>query len=109
MKQTTFYLAALVFTFFSLLSGCTTTPEESCEQDEICSGKMVTACCTTTECYYEYNGVKYGDDDASMAQLAAALGCTSAMADTYQDDLDRLILRLQSLSEIAQAGLTSDK
>jgi len=109
MKRTAFSLAILVFTFFSLLSGCTTTPDESCEQDEICAGKLVTACCTATECYYEYNGVKYGDDAASMALLAAALGCTSAKSDTYQDDLDQLILRLQSLSEIAQTGLASDK
>lgn len=103
MKKAKIYLPFfLIGLFFAFVSGCETTPTESCEQDEICTGKTVTACCTDNNCYYEYNGVEYGDDTESMAKLAAALGCTQASAPTFKEDIDYLILRLEALGEIAR-------
>lgn len=87
---------------FFILSACATTPEESCEQDEICSGKTVTACCTDDECYYTYDGVKYGDDPASLLELAKALGCTSATSPEFDHDIQQIMSRLVGLSEVAQ-------
>lgn len=102
-KANSFFLTVFLFGFFLIfISGCDTTPTESCEQDEICTGKSVTACCSDADCYYEFNGVQYGDDAASMASLAVALGCTQASAPTYQEDIDDLVLRLQALGEIAR-------
>lgn len=102
-KASSFILIVSLFGFFlTFISGCETTPPESCEQDEICTGKSVTACCTDANCYYEYNGVQYGDDATSLASLAVALGCTQASAPTYKEDIDYLVLRLQTLGEIAR-------
>jgi hypothetical protein len=103
MKRTAFYLSTLLLgIFFVFISGCSTTPEETCEQDEICAGKTVTACCNENECYYEYNGVKYGDDPASRAKLANDLGCTFSASASYDADIKDLILRLEALREIAR-------
>lgn len=103
MKKSAFYLSVLLFgIFLAFVSGCSTTPEETCEQDEICTGKTVTACCSENDCYYEYNGVKYGDDAESVARLATDLGCTQASAPTFKEDIGDLILRLQALGEIAR-------
>jgi len=104
MKKAKFFLPIILLgLFIAFISGCETTPEESCEQDEICTGKTVTACCTDTNCYYEYNGVEYGDDPASLAALAAALGCTQASAPTFKEDISDLVLRLEALGQIAKA------
>ncbi len=104
MKRFAILLSAIFLVFILVyVSGCTTTPEETCEQDEICTGKTVTACCNADECFYEFNGVKYGDDAQSVANLAAALGCAQGNTPTYKEDMGNLILRLQALGEIAKA------
>jgi len=104
MKRAKIYLPiVLLGLFIVFMSGCDTTPTESCEQDEICVGKTVTACCSDNNgCYYEYNGVEYADDAESMAKLAAALGCTQASALTYKEDIKYLVLRLEALGELAR-------
>lgn len=103
MKKATFYLPVFLLGIFLIfVSGCETTPAETCEQDEICSGKKVTACCTATNCFYEYNGVEYGDDAESLARLAAALGCAQASAPTLKEDISDLILRIEALGQIAR-------
>lgn len=86
---------------FAFTTGCDSTPQESCEQDEICTGKSVTACCTDNECYYTFDGKKYGDDAESLAELAAALGCTNGSLPTYEQDLNSIYERLAILSEMA--------
>ena len=107
MKRAKIYLQIIFLgLFIAFISGCTTTPQETCEQDEICSGKTVTACCTETSCYYEYNGVQYGDDAESLARLAAALGCASAK--NYNEDIGNLILRIEALGEIARTQSISN-
>ena len=102
MKRTPFYLSVFILGIFvALISACEITPEESCEEDEICAGKTVTVCCDEIECYYEYNGVKYGDDAASLERLANDLGCTYTGIAAYETEIKDLILRLESLAEIA--------
>ena len=103
MKKAIVYLHLIFLgTFFVFLSGCVTEPLETCEEDEICEGKTVQACCTDTKCYYIYNGVEYGDDAASLERLATDLGCAKAGSLTFKEDIDDLILRLEALSEIAR-------
>jgi len=92
----------LLVMFLFFLSACVTDPLETCEEDEICEGKTVQACCTDTRCYYLYNGIEYGDDAASLERLAAALGCAKAGSVTYNKDMEDLILRLEALSDIAR-------
>lgn len=105
MKKTAFYLPAfLLVLFFAFISGCETVPQETCEQDEICVGKSVTACCSDSNCYYEYNGVQYGDDAQSLANLAAALGCTYTGSANYEQEIKDIILRIESLGEIARTN-----
>ena len=105
MKKPAFYFSVLLMgTFLAFVSGCTSTPQESCEQDEICTGKTVTACCSDIECYYEFNGVKYGDDTESVAKLATDLGCTQASAPGFKEEIGDLILRLQALGETAKTN-----
>lgn len=103
MKKEAFYLPALLLGIFLIfISGCSTTPQENCEQDEICAGKTVTACCNDAGCYYEYKGKTYGDDEQSMAELIKDLGCTFSGMASYDTDIQNLILRLESLREIAK-------
>lgn len=110
MKKAAFYLPAFLLGIFLIfISGCTTTPEENCEQDEICAGKTVTACCGDAGCYYEYNGKTYGDDAESQTQLAKDLGCTFSGMATYEEDIQDLILRLESLREISRTAISDKK
>ncbi len=105
MKKAKIYFPIfLMGLFVTFLASCTTIPAETCEQDEICTGKSVTACCTETSCYYEYNGVEYGDDTESKKKLAAALGCTQASAPTFNEDIQNIVLRLEALGEIARTN-----
>jgi len=100
MKKTIFLLsfvllAILVTTYYS----CETDPEEICEQDEICEGKLVTACCTENECVYKYNGIEYTEDQ--LDQLAEELGCASAVgvlkSGSQEDELSAVIEKLEAL------------
>jgi hypothetical protein len=84
----------LVTTFFS----CTETPKETCEQDEICTEKFVTACCTDSVCVYKYNGHEYTEDQ--IGQLADDLGCTTKKAlksAGQEDDLSAVVTQLKAL------------
>lgn len=100
MKKTIFLisfvlLAILVTTYYS----CEKILEEICEQDEICEGKFVTACCTEDECVYKYNGKEYTEDQ--LDQLAEDLGCASAVgvlkSGSQEDELSAVIEKLEAL------------
>lgn len=106
MKRATFYLSLLILgTFISLATDCNMSSLEQCEQDEICPGKTVSACCNDVECYYMYNGKKYGDDSDSLAQLARDLGCTFTGMAEYESDIQDIILRLTALKEFTKNNL----
>jgi len=100
MKRTIFLLSAvligiLVITYYS----CESDPEETCYQDEICTDKFVSACCTENECLYKYNGKEYTEDQ--IDQLAEDLGCSSAVgilkSGSQEDDLSAVIEKLEAL------------
>ena len=76
MKKKIFGITFILLGVFSAVwYSCETNkdPEETCLQDEICEGKLVTACCTETECVKKYNGQEYTEDQ--LGQLAEDLGC----------------------------------
>ena len=107
MKRFSFYLSILILgVFISLVSGCDLESLETCEEEEICTGKFVTACCNDTECYYMYNGKKYGDDAESLTQLAKDLGCTFSGLPKYDEEIGDLILRLTALKELAKTNIS---
>ena len=98
------FLGLLLTTYYS----CETDPEETCEQDEICENKFVTACCTEDECVYKYNGKEYTEDQ--LGQLAEDLGCASAKTlKSGSDDLSGVIEKLKALMSRVQESTKADK
>jgi hypothetical protein len=102
MKKTIFllsivFLGILMTTYYS----CETNPEETCYQDEICTDKFVTACCTEDKCVYKYNGKEYTEDE--IDQLEKDMGCGGAAVSLKSagEDNDRsaVIERLKALME----------
>jgi hypothetical protein len=71
LKTGVFLISIFIVTWY----GCETDPEETCQQDEICEAKFVTACCTDDACVYKYNGREYSE--AQLDDLADDLGCSS--------------------------------
>ena len=110
MNRTPFYFSVIIlFTFVALISGCDMNTLETCEEDEICEGKTVMACCNDMECYYTYNGKKYGDDPDSLAQLARDLGCTFSGMANYDTEIETLVLQLNALRELAKSNISKTK
>jgi hypothetical protein len=106
MKKVPFYLSILMLgILMTMLSGCDLESLENCEQDEICAGKFVTACCNDNECYYTYNGKRYGDDAESLNQLAKDLGCTYSALPEYENEIGDIVLRLTALKELARTNI----
>ena len=98
------FLGLLLTTYYS----CETDPEETCEQDEICENKFVTACCTEDECVYKYNGKEYTEDQ--LGQLAEDLGCASVKAlKSGSDDLSGVIEKLKALMSRVQESTKAVK
>jgi hypothetical protein len=101
------FLGILIATYYS----CETDPEETCEQDEICEGQFVTACCTETECVYKYNGKEYTEDQ--LDQLAEELGCGAAVgvlkSGSQEDDLSAVIEKLKALMARVREGCETCK
>jgi len=100
----------LLFVLFTIgllsitLSNCGETESpESCAQDEICTGKSVTTCCTNDACVYKYNGKDYQEDE--LDQLADDLGCTSGGARVASEEKEQLKDQLRALLNKAKAGL----
>lgn len=100
MKKTFYLLSAVLFGMLvTIWYSCETDPEETCEQDEICENKFVTACCTENECVYKYNGKEYSEDQ--IDQLAEDLGCASAVgvlkSGSQEEDLSAVVEKLKAL------------
>jgi hypothetical protein len=105
MKKTIFLLSVVFLGFLATTwYGCEGGPEETCEQDEICEGKFVTACCTENECVYKYNGKEYREDE--IEQLAIDLGCGTAVvglkSGSQENDLSGVIEQLKALMDRVQ-------
>ena len=103
MKRLSMYLSILCMgLLFVVNTGCEEEAAESCEQEEICEGKEVTACCEGDVCYYTYDGKKY--QESEIAQLALDLNCTSAVniEDLKLDDLKAELFLLVELARAQQ-------
>jgi hypothetical protein len=87
----------------TMIFSCKKDSKETCQQDEICTEKFVTACCTDSVCVYKYNGHEYTEDQ--VGQLADDLGCTSkkALKSTgEEDDLSDVVSQLKALMSRVQ-------
>lgn len=79
-----------------VIYSCNDDSKETCKQDEICTSKFVSACCTNDVCTYTYNGKEYSEDE--IDQLAKDLGCGgSAFSYKSADDIKDVIARLKNL------------
>jgi hypothetical protein len=78
MKKSVYFifLFALIISAIAVYN-CSSDSKETCSQDEICTAKYVTACCTNDICVYKYNGKTYSDSQKDKDQLALDTGCTS--------------------------------
>ncbi len=93
-------------------SGCGTTDDESCEQQDMnevmtCDGeKNVEVCCTSgSDCVYKFDGQEYPDNTTGLNDLAEALGCTYKSADENEADKALIIQKLIALKERALEGI----
>ena len=88
-----------------IITSCEDDPTESCEQEEICEAKVVTACCTEDRCVYKWDGKEYPEED--IDQLADDLGCAavSIKSTDYDSDMAAIINQLQILMDKAHAGI----
>jgi hypothetical protein len=102
MKKIIYILSVVLLGIMATWYSCETDPEETCQQDEICEGKYVTACCTENECVYKYNGKEYTEDQ--LDELAEDLGCGSASgvlikSGSQEYDLSDVIEKLKALMD----------
>ncbi len=107
-----FYLLSIILLGILLTTwySCSTDPQETCELDEICTNKFVTACCTETECVYKYGGKEYAEDQ--IDQLAADLGCGSAVtlkSGRREYDLSGVIEQLKALMDRVKKRIEAEK
>ncbi len=116
MKRKLFLLSFLSVVTIALFTvSCETEPVEHCEQEEICDGHEVTACCTDDNgaitCVYKYNGKEYTEDQ--LDELSEDLGCTNTSAIVLKSTdcgmtIEDVKMKLVELMELTHAGLRSD-
>ena len=103
MKKKLFIPFLVILTsVFALTLSCDEDPQESCEEEEICDGKDVIACCTSDSdgditCVYKYNGKEYKESE--IDDLADDLGCTSSISKTYKEDIAQIVTSLENLMD----------
>jgi hypothetical protein len=98
MKKSFFLLSVILSGIIATtIFSCTQDPKETCSQDEICTAKSATVCCTDNNCVYKINGKEYTDVD----EAAIALGCGSSKAGLkssgQENDLTDVVARLKAL------------
>jgi hypothetical protein len=112
MKKSILLLLAFLFVILlATVYNCSKDTKESCQDDEICPTKDVTACCTGNVCVYKYNGKEYTEDQ--LDQLSKDLGCTSKTATLQSDyevsDLKMVAQRLKALMDKVKQRTSSVK
>jgi hypothetical protein len=111
MKKPIYIISVVLLLLFTTTwYSCELVPEETCELDEICQDKFVTACCTENECVYKYQGKEYTEDQ--LDQLEADLGCGTAMAlksGGLSDDSSAVIEQLKALMERVKKRIEEGK
>lgn len=98
MKKKIFYLPLILLGIFGAVQyGCQEEDEEICESfDANCDAPdLATTCCTDDVCYYEYNGKKYEDTEAGMADLIADM-CGTGDTQATNVSVDEIKHKLKS-------------
>jgi len=98
MKKKLFYLPLVLLSILGAIQyGCQEDEEEICESfDANCDAPdLATTCCTDDVCYYEYNGEKYEDTDAGMAQLIEDM-CVTGETQAVNISTEDIKLKLKS-------------
>ncbi len=105
MKKGRIYLMLLIMGLFAFtLSNCgETEPLESCAQEEFCTGKNVSSCCTEDACVYKYDGKEYSEGEET--QLYNDLGCTGGGSRVASEQEEQVIYTLKALMAKAKSGL----
>ena len=108
MKKTILILGIIIIgTLITVWNACETDSKETCQQDEICTDKFVTACCTDNDCVYKYNGKEYAESE--IDQLATELGCSAKKSTGENDDLSGVIERLKALMDRVHEEVNAKK
>lgn len=103
MKKISFKsLLLIISSIFLITVSCEEIAPETCQEDEICDGKSVQACCTATiddgyDCVYKYDGKEYPDSDIDV--LADLLGCADTKSTSFEKDNEAIIAALQELMD----------
>lgn len=112
MKLFKYFIALTIITIVIVpISGCTETPIESCEQQDMnqildCGvEKNVEVCCETgADCVYKYAGQDYPDTQAGLNDLADALGCDYKSSVDMAAQKELIIKSLKALRHRAWLG-----
>ena len=115
MKKRVFFLSAILFGIYAITwYSCETDPEEVCEQENnICAEQTepVTYCCSEGDCYYQFNGQNYTDNE--LDQLAEDLGCAVAIvllkSGEEVKDYSEVIAKLEALRARVLTKVNSKK
>jgi hypothetical protein len=97
MSKRFFYLPFMLLSLLVFVQiGCSSDPEEVCEQYEACENSATTCCTDETTCYYEYGGKKYPDTEAGLNELLAAMCPQSSKAEIriMQEELKAKTIKL---------------
>ncbi|OFX26681.1 MAG: hypothetical protein A2041_01015 [Bacteroidetes bacterium GWA2_31_9b] len=90
MKKILLLLAAFAFISLPIILN-------SCEEDPTCKSSSSAcgtfeACCTTTDCYYLYDGEKYNCDGTDCDDAALELASVMCSKSNTTEDNEKLIL-----------------
>lgn len=101
-KLKSFGLISALVLGFSIFSGCTTDPVESCEEDTTSLCVPIAVCCNEDDCTYTVNGVEY----TSMEEAINNISCQSIIVNGQVQVLENVAMaRMQELTEMAKLKL----
>ena len=105
-----FFLPIMMLALFGAIQyGCEEEADEICQSfDAQCNAPdMAITCCTDAECYYEYEGVSYPNDQEGMADLIAAM-CGTDEEDETTASVIEIEARLKAQTQKLLAEARSD-
>jgi hypothetical protein len=112
MKKTISLLSVIILGILAtFIYSCEEDSKETCQQDEICTAKLVTYCCTDSICVYKYDGKEYSEDN--QAQLLKDMGCASTAGKLKSADgecsIEEVVARLNALRARVEVLVNSKK
>ncbi len=87
-----YFVPLLLLTILGAVQyGCKEEADEICQSFDAECGSLerATTCCTDNECFYEYDGERYKDDDEGMKELIAVMCNTD-------DDTSASVIEIKS-------------